>query len=218
MVVVQIEDAPWCTAWTNEEEIVLCKDWVHVSENSAKCNARKTNGFWIVALEYLRNKIKQPGHRTYYMANGKQKSVCPNVARFCGVHINVMRKAHWKVLRHSPEWWDQEVLKFLTNKNVAKRSKTSGSSSFNMKSEDVDINLNANGGDDDEDGKEERTSFLKIKMRVVECREREIEMQDRQRQEDIRFYRQPYDHLIEDALRIMEAPRVEIRAKWNFPY
>ncbi|GKG49642.1 hypothetical protein Tco_0518416, partial [Tanacetum coccineum] len=38
MVIVQNEDAPSCTSWTNEEEIALCKGWVHVSENSAKGN------------------------------------------------------------------------------------------------------------------------------------------------------------------------------------
>ncbi|GJT06537.1 hypothetical protein Tco_0840999 [Tanacetum coccineum] len=59
--------------------------------------------------------------------------------------------------------------------------------------------------------KEERTAFLEIKRRDVECREQEIEMQEyRQRQKDIRFYMQPYDHLIGDALRHMEALRVEI--------
>ncbi|GJY90411.1 hypothetical protein Tco_0505607 [Tanacetum coccineum] len=56
-----------------------------------------------------------------------------------------------KVLRHSPKWWDQEVLKFLTNKNDAKRSKKFGSSSFNTKFGDASINLNVSARDDDED-------------------------------------------------------------------
>ncbi|GKB38496.1 hypothetical protein Tco_0883438, partial [Tanacetum coccineum] len=55
------------------------------------------------------------------------------------------------VLRHSPKWWDQEVLKFLTNKNDAKRSKKFGSSSFNTKFGDASINLNVSARDDDED-------------------------------------------------------------------
>ncbi|GJW37235.1 hypothetical protein Tco_0060155 [Tanacetum coccineum] len=56
-------------------------------------------------------------------------------------------------------------------------------------------------------------------MREVECRERELAMQEyRQRQEDIRFYMQPYDHLTGDALTHMEALRAEIKAKWNLPY
>nr|GEZ73226.1 hypothetical protein [Tanacetum cinerariifolium] len=45
MTVVQIEDAPRCTTWTHEEEIALCKGWVHVSENSFIGNAKKVDGF-----------------------------------------------------------------------------------------------------------------------------------------------------------------------------
>ncbi|GJS71975.1 hypothetical protein Tco_0704816 [Tanacetum coccineum] len=128
--------------------------------------------------------------------------------------------------------WDQEVLKFLTNKNDAKRSKKFGSSSFNTKFGDASINLNVSARDDDEDDvhvlplpidrdkakglkkkvagssgssssmndealarlmlselptqnktvmamkKEECAAFLEIKRREVECREREIEMQE----------------------------------------
>ncbi|GKC26748.1 putative reverse transcriptase domain-containing protein [Tanacetum coccineum] len=44
--------------------------------------------------------------------------------------------------------------------------------------------------------KEQRDAFIKIKRREVKCRERELATQEyRQRQEDIRFYLQPYDHL-----------------------
>ncbi|GKC75175.1 hypothetical protein Tco_1125949 [Tanacetum coccineum] len=67
--------------------------------------------------------------------------------------------------------------------------------------------------------KEECLAVLEIKMREVECRERELTNQEyRQRQEDIRFYLQPYDHLIGDARTTMEAPRAEIKAKYNLPY
>ncbi|GKB40416.1 hypothetical protein Tco_0885358 [Tanacetum coccineum] len=179
MVVVQNEDAPCCTPWTNEEEIALCKGWVHGYENSAKGNARETYGFWTEVLAYLCNKTKQPGRRTYDVVNGKWKTVRPSVARFCGVHANVLRRAHdsgagdedyfnkalldyeaefgvqftlcycWEVLKHSPKWWEQEVSKFL-NPNAAKRSKTSGSSPFNTVSDDASFNLNIDAGDEDE--------------------------------------------------------------------
>ncbi|GJY21672.1 putative nucleotidyltransferase, ribonuclease H [Tanacetum coccineum] len=60
--------------------------------------------------------------------------------------------------------------------------------------------------------KEERLAFLEIKRREVECRERELANQEyRQRQKDIRFYLQPYDHLTGDALTHMETPRAEIK-------
>ncbi|GJY80796.1 hypothetical protein Tco_0493547 [Tanacetum coccineum] len=114
----------------------------------------------------------------------------------------------WEVLRHSPKWWDQEVLKFLTNKNDAKRSKKFGSSSFNTKFEDamdkakglkkkVAGSSGSSSSMNDEAlarlmlselptqnktvmamKKEECAAFLEIKRREVECREREIEMQE----------------------------------------
>ncbi|GKC73473.1 hypothetical protein Tco_1119356 [Tanacetum coccineum] len=67
--------------------------------------------------------------------------------------------------------------------------------------------------------KEERLAFLEIKKREVECRERDVANQEyRQCQEDIRFYLQPYDHLVRDARAVMESLRAEIKAKYNFPY
>ncbi|GJZ28459.1 DEAD-box ATP-dependent RNA helicase 21, partial [Tanacetum coccineum] len=48
--------------------------------------------------------------------------------------------------------------------------------------------------------KEERLAFLEIKRRETECHEREMRSEEyRQRQEDIRFHLQSYDHLIGDA-------------------
>nr|GEW30075.1 hypothetical protein [Tanacetum cinerariifolium] len=61
---------------------------------------------------------------------------------------------------------------------------------------------------------EKRTlSLLEIKRTEVECREQELAMQEyKQRQEDIRFYMQVYDHLTKDALAYMEALRAEFKA------
>nr|GEV86298.1 hypothetical protein [Tanacetum cinerariifolium] len=53
--------------------------------------------------------------------------------------------------------------------------------------------------------KKERLASLEIKMREVECRERELAMQEyQQRQKDIMLYMQLYDHLTRDARRQME--------------
>ncbi|GJY46643.1 hypothetical protein Tco_0435706 [Tanacetum coccineum] len=89
----QNEDRPRCIAWSTEEEIVLCKGWVHVSEYSAIGNAGRENGFWNEILPYPKRKTKAIGRRTYDMVNKKWKTVCSNMARFCGVHANVMRRA-----------------------------------------------------------------------------------------------------------------------------
>ncbi|GKD49539.1 hypothetical protein Tco_1278515 [Tanacetum coccineum] len=101
------------TAWTNEEEIALCKGWVHISENSAVDKARKECGFWTKVLWYMERKTK--------------------------------------VLRKSTKWMNSEVPKFDRNKKDAKRSETSGSSSFNTESGDASINLNDDVGDEEED-------------------------------------------------------------------
>nr|GEU79904.1 alpha/beta hydrolases superfamily protein [Tanacetum cinerariifolium] len=42
---IQSDDTPRQIAWTNEEEIALCKGWVYVSENSNVGNTRKDAGF-----------------------------------------------------------------------------------------------------------------------------------------------------------------------------
>nr|GEV45490.1 ribonuclease H-like domain-containing protein [Tanacetum cinerariifolium] len=65
-----------------------------VGSRISKGNVRKADGFWIEVLHYMHDKTKQPGRRTYDMVNGKWKTVRLNVAQFCGVHANVMRRAH----------------------------------------------------------------------------------------------------------------------------
>ncbi|GKD65342.1 hypothetical protein Tco_1307450, partial [Tanacetum coccineum] len=60
--------------------------------------------------------------------------------------------------------------------------------------------------------KTERLAFLEIKRREVECRERDIE------QQDMRYYLQPYDHLIGDQRNAMEEIKAKIKAKYNLQY
>ncbi|GKA34441.1 gamma-glutamyltranspeptidase 1 [Tanacetum coccineum] len=55
----------------------------------------------------------------------------------------------WEILKKSPKWWEQVVPKY-SNPNVAKKSKTSGSSSFNTESGDASFNLNVDAEDEDE--------------------------------------------------------------------
>ncbi|GJS03576.1 glutathione S-transferase T3-like protein [Tanacetum coccineum] len=60
--------------------------------------------------------------------------------------------------------------------------------------------------------KEERLAFLKIKRREVECCEREI------KQQDMRLYLLPYDHLTRDQRNAMDEIRAKIKAKYNLQY
>ncbi|GJZ93416.1 zinc finger BED domain-containing protein RICESLEEPER 2-like protein [Tanacetum coccineum] len=101
-------------------------------------------------------------------------------------------------------------------KDVAKKkgSRASGSSSMN---DEALARLMVTEMENQE--KEERLAFLEIKMREVECREREVANHEyRQRQKDIRFYLQPYDHLVGDARAEMKSLRAKIKAKYNLPY
>ncbi|GKD28766.1 zinc finger BED domain-containing protein RICESLEEPER 2-like protein [Tanacetum coccineum] len=138
----------------------------------------------------MESKTKAPGRRTYDMVNRKWKTVRLNVARFCGVHTNVMRKAHvsgardedyfattvldyeaefgvpftlrhyWEVLRKSLKWMKFEVLNFAANKKYGKRYKIAEFSSFNTESGDASINLNVDVGDDEEDGVQELARLM----------------------------------------------------------
>ncbi|GJW43223.1 hypothetical protein Tco_0072022 [Tanacetum coccineum] len=211
---IQSDDAPWQIAWTIEEEIMLAKGWVAVSENNKYGNARKEHGFWCESGAFDKDYINKALIH-YQVKTG-----------------NTFKHHHcWEILKDSPKWITQELPKFATkSEEGSKRHKSSDSSSFNTESGDASINLNTNVGDNDEDEvlmaiemtsqkKEERLAFIEIKKREVECREREVAAQEyRARQEDIRFYLQPYDHLTEDQRMVMDEARAKIKAKYNLKY
>ncbi|GJR41213.1 hypothetical protein Tco_1216897 [Tanacetum coccineum] len=121
-------------------------------------------------------------------------------------------KQRHPVVERSPKWMDIEVPNFASKHQASMRYKTSGSGSFNK--EDKAKGLKKKGSRSSgsssstndkglarlivselamhneraiEMKKEERLAFLEIKRREVECRERELAMQEyQQRQEDIR--------------------------------
>ncbi|GKB06439.1 hypothetical protein Tco_0834672 [Tanacetum coccineum] len=118
-------------------------------------NVRREVGFWTEVLRYLENKTKAPGRRTYGMVNRKWKTVHPNVARFCRVYANVMRRVHASGARHDDYFamvlLDYEAEHGMSFTLSSKRYKTYRSSSFNTESGDASINLNVHVGDDEED-------------------------------------------------------------------
>ncbi|GJR93034.1 hypothetical protein Tco_0265208 [Tanacetum coccineum] len=212
---------------------------VHVSENSSKGNAWKDAGFWTKVLQYFESKTKAPGHRTYDMINGKGKTVRPNVARFCGVYANFMRRTQDSGAGDE-DYYARALLDYEVEHGM----------SFTLRHYwevlnvwDASINLNVDVGDDEEDEVQELRRLMskdKVKglkkkgpklsgsssctndealaRRAVECCERELTMQKyRQRQEDIMFYMHPYDHLSGDALNRMEALRAIKGRKLNRP-
>ncbi|GJV28486.1 uncharacterized mitochondrial protein-like protein [Tanacetum coccineum] len=150
---VQNEDAPWQTTWTNEEEM-LCKGRVYVFENSRVGNTRKDAGFWSEVLQYMESKTKMYDRRTYDMVNAKWKTMRPNVVRFCEVHGNVMRRLQ-ESGAGDKDYYNRALLDYKAKTRVSegsgKRYKKSGSSSFNTEFGKTSINLNVDVGDDEED-------------------------------------------------------------------
>ncbi|GJV63533.1 RNA-directed DNA polymerase, eukaryota, reverse transcriptase zinc-binding domain protein [Tanacetum coccineum] len=160
-----------------------------------------------------------------YVGEREMEDGAPKCGSVCEVYGNVMRRVLGKV--------------------AARDTRHYGSSSFNTEFGEASINLNVDVGDDEEDevqeirrpsGKDKAKGYMKKKgsrssgssstneealarLMVSELamhNERAIEYI--QRQEDMRFYMQPYDHLTGDALNHMEALRAEIKAKYNLPY
>ncbi|GKC40567.1 hypothetical protein Tco_1052951 [Tanacetum coccineum] len=229
----------------NAEEIALCKAWVYVSENSRLGNTRKDAGFWTEVLQYMESKTRMYGRRTYDMVNEKWKMVRPIVVRFCEVYNNVMRKLKESGAGDG-DYFNMALLNYEAETGVLFQLRHCWE--VFKECVEVSINLNVDVGDDDGNKvkkirrpigrdkakvsemathneraigmqKEERLAFLEIKMKEVECRERKLTNQEyRQRQKDIRFYLQSYDHLIGDARTAIEALRAEIKAKYNLPY
>nr|GEV48262.1 hypothetical protein [Tanacetum cinerariifolium] len=95
----------------------------------------------------MESKTNAFGRRTYDMVNRKWKMVRPNMALFCGVYADVMRRGRRE---KNPKLMDSEVSNFEAKKRDAKRYKSSGSSSFNTESGDASINMNVDARDDEE--------------------------------------------------------------------
>ncbi|GJW13828.1 hypothetical protein Tco_0017961 [Tanacetum coccineum] len=198
----QSSNAPRQTLWTTEEEIALCKGWLAVSENSKDGNAKKQSGFWVEVLEYIESKTKQHGRRTragdeYYV----QRAM---------VHYEIdtgvaFKPRHWSGGSKKHKKFDQRA---GTKRELQRGKRTSQNrGSTSNVNEDALARLMVTEMTTQE--KEERLAFLDIKMREVECREREME------QQDMRFYLKPYDHLTGDQRNAMDEIRAKIKAKYN---
>nr|GEU71027.1 protein ALP1-like [Tanacetum cinerariifolium] len=152
---IQTDDVPWQIAWTTEEEIVLAKGWVVVSENNKHGNVRKQDGFWYEVLEYMESKTKQEsgaGDEDYVqraMIHYQADTGLPFKFRHC-----------WDVLKDSPKFKEISFSNFnIGSEGGSKRHKSSGSSSFNTESGDASIHLNTNVVDEEEvDGNRDDSS------------------------------------------------------------
>ncbi|GJU76546.1 ALP1-like protein [Tanacetum coccineum] len=151
---VQSEDAPRQVAWTNAEEIPLCKCWVYVSENSRLGNTRKDVGFWTEVLLVHGSKTQQYGRRTLQESGASDEDYFNSALVDHEAETGTTFKLRhcWEILKSSPKWMQSEISKIAAKSGGGnKRYKLSGSSSFNTESREVSINLNVDVDDDEED-------------------------------------------------------------------
>ncbi|GKB60589.1 hypothetical protein Tco_0916775 [Tanacetum coccineum] len=196
--------------------------WVHVSENISKDNARKNAGFWTETLQYFESKTKAPIRQMYDMINGKWKTVRPNLARFCRVYINVIRRAQksgvgdedYYVLKGSPKWMDIEVPNFASKHQASMRYKTSGSGSFNKEDKAKGLKKKGSRSSGSSSSTNDKGLARLIVSELAIHNEHAIEIKE---EEHLTFLeikeREPYDHLTGDTLTYMEALKAEIKVK-----
>nr|GEW70015.1 hypothetical protein [Tanacetum cinerariifolium] len=123
--------------------------------------------------------------RTYDMVIEKWKTVRPAVIRFCGVYNNIMRM--------SPESGAEDD-DYVQRAMIHYQIEPAFPLNFAIVGRLMVTEMGAQ-------EKQERLAFLEIKRREVECRERELE------QQDMRFYLQPYNHLVGDQRKAMDEIR-----------
>ncbi|GJY77175.1 hypothetical protein Tco_0482291 [Tanacetum coccineum] len=224
---IQSDDAPRQIAWTNEEEIALCK--VHGEQNKAVRSSNVRYGkrkmedgapgrgsvLWIGGPKWMQSKVPKFSAKfgegsKRYKSSGSSSFNTESGEASINLIANVGDDEEDEV-REIRRPIGRDKGKYAAKK---KGSRASRSSSMNDEAlARLVVTEMAN------QEKEECLAFLEIKKREVECRERDVANQEyRQCQEDIRFYLQPYDHLVRDARAVMESLRAENKAKYNLPY
>ncbi|GKE83136.1 glutathione S-transferase T3-like protein [Tanacetum coccineum] len=145
--------------WTPEEEVALCKAWVHASENSVEGNGKKAAGFWTKVTGYFHHETGEQ-KRSYDFVNCKWKNrIHPKVSQFCEIYNSVHDRHQsgscenivyqeaeleyrtiynapfaltdcWKILKDHPKWKKIEMPKFyISKKSSSKKSRTSETTS-----------------------------------------------------------------------------------------
>ncbi|GKB95261.1 hypothetical protein Tco_0981398 [Tanacetum coccineum] len=74
--------------WIPQEEVVLCRAWVDVSENSVDENAKKAAWFWTEVITYFQKEMRE-AKRSYDTVICKWKNmILSNVSQFCAMPIS----------------------------------------------------------------------------------------------------------------------------------
>ncbi|GJZ83188.1 hypothetical protein Tco_0648361 [Tanacetum coccineum] len=170
---IQSDDAPQQIAWTTEKEIALAKGWVSISEN----NKHDSPKWKEIALPNFATESEGGSKR--HKSSGFSSFNTEPEDDSINLNTNIGDNNEDEVLEiRRPGGRDKAR---AAGKN--KGSKASGSSVMN---DDALTRLMVT--EMTTQKKEERLAFIEIKMRKVECREREVAAEYRAQQEDIRFY------------------------------
>nr|GEW48913.1 hypothetical protein [Tanacetum cinerariifolium] len=192
----QTGDAPRPTAWTTKEEIALDKGWHFVSENSERGNARKKDGFWVEVMDYIESKTKMEDSLKFQeiaFSNFNQGSEGSSKRhKSSGSSLFNTESGDASINLNNIIAGDDEVQEIRRPGGMDKAraaaknkgSKALGSSTMN---DDALARLVVNEMTVAE--VEQRKAFIELKMRKVECREREIAATEyRAQQEDMKLY------------------------------
>ncbi|GKD51660.1 hypothetical protein Tco_1280636 [Tanacetum coccineum] len=192
--------------WTVAEEIALCKAWVNTSEDIARGNAKKAQGFWTLVLRYLDKEMGASGIRTYDSINCKWKG---------------MRG----LLKDNKKWRELELPIIRGQGRLGKKSKSTSfntSESAHFVQETRPLRL-----DKARRKRHHRIEWplsvtdnhkqeIELKKREIALREKEFEfLQEKQCQKDELFYTTPHDHLRGKQLEIVLEIKEKIKAKYN---
>nr|GEU54831.1 hypothetical protein [Tanacetum cinerariifolium] len=203
----QNEDAPRSSAWKNKEKIMLCKGWVHVSENNAVGNARRESRFW---TNVLRAHASEAGDKDYFamaLLDYEAEHGIPFI--FVIVRSSFNTEFGDASINLNVDVGDDEEdeVHELPRPMGKKKRKVNGVRYGNEQG-------TCHGNE------ERRTlSVFGDQKEGEETREQELAMQQyKQRQKDIMFYMRPYHHLTGDARRHIEETRAGVKVKWNLKY
>ncbi|GKC14908.1 ABC transporter G family member 7 isoform X2 [Tanacetum coccineum] len=136
--------------WTTAEEIVLCKGWCDVSENSEKGNTMKSKGFWQTVINYFRNEIGSTRGGSCDL-NVYQKA-CAEYELVYGHPFTL--EPCWNILKGLATWKEIEMPSFYKKTKGRKKSKTSETTSGSAQGS---LNLNDEAVESEEETQEERS-------------------------------------------------------------
>ncbi|GJT93138.1 glutathione S-transferase T3-like protein [Tanacetum coccineum] len=155
---IKKDDKEFVEPWTLEEEVALCKAWVHASENSVEGNGKKMSGFW-TEVTWIRPKVSQFCEIYNSVKDRHQSGACDNtIYQEAEIEYRTIYRSAfaltecWKILKDHSKWRKFEMPKFLKSKKTSsKKSRTSETTSQgNSDSAHIGVDLNDEAADSED--------------------------------------------------------------------